>query len=189
MASPIGHSLMGVTIYVAAVRSSEIFRRWKWLILCVIFAAIADVDFIPAAFGGIELANRLHRLGTHTILFAVAVTFLWYIIVKISRRKVDLKLIIILFICMLSHIVLDIFSVDTRPPIGVAAFKPFSDITLYAPVQIFLPIKKMTYSGIFSVHNIYIAIYEVLVFSVVIFIILGLKIFFESRRERNEKEI
>jgi len=182
MASPLGHSMMGVAIYMATVRPADWLKRWGWLFLLILFCAAADFDYLPAAFGRLDLAEKFHRKFTHTFLFAASAALIYLIAGGIIRRKILWKSALILVAAMVIHLGIDIVSLDTKEPRGIAPFEPFSDIRLYSPVILFPNIQKGSYADIVSIHNTKVAVFEIAFFGAIILVAGGLS--FALRRGR-----
>jgi membrane-bound metal-dependent hydrolase YbcI (DUF457 family) len=173
MASPLGHSMMGVAIYVATVNPFERFKRWGWLFLLVLFSVAADLDYLPAAFGRLDLADMFHRKFTHTLLFAVLAVAIYVVVAVIRKGVIVWKAALILFMAMLIHLGIDIISLDENEPRGIAPIEPFSGIYLYSSIAIFPTVLKGSYADIFSLHNVKVALYEIFFFGVLIVLVLG----------------
>jgi membrane-bound metal-dependent hydrolase YbcI (DUF457 family) len=185
MASPLGHSLMGVVIYVATVKSSDWLKRWGWLFLLVLFSMAADLDYLPAAFGRLDLADQFHRKFTHTLIFAVSAVAIYIAAAGIVKRKVMWKAAMILFAALMIHLAIDIVSLDEKEPQGIEPFKPFSDVNLYSPVIIFPSVMKGTYGKIISLHNVKVALFEIAYFGALIIFAGGISVLIEYKRTKN----
>jgi membrane-bound metal-dependent hydrolase YbcI (DUF457 family) len=168
MASPLGHSMMGVAIFFATVKPIEWFKRWGWFFLLMLFSAAADLDYLPAVFNRFDLAERFHRKFTHTLLFAGLATVLYIIVTALIYRKIMWKAASVLLAALIIHLVIDIVSLDEREPYGIAIFEPFNSQYLYSPVVIFPNIEKDSYSRIINLHNIKTALFEVVFFGALI---------------------
>lgn len=184
MPTPIGHSLAGAIIYTATTKERYLLKSWKWLVVCVVFAALADIDFAPALFGKLDLANRVHRHLTHTLLFAIASGAAAFGVLKILRRPQAARDSLVLFLCLASHILLDMLGKDTRPPFGVPFLWPFVGRSFKLPVELFPDLHKSTYAEIFSLHNMGVVAYEVMVFGSILSILIVIKRRRESKKRR-----
>ncbi len=177
--------MMGVAVYLATAKSSEWSRRWGWLFLIVLFSAFADIDFFPALFGRLGLANALHRGITHTVLFAVGATALYLILAGAVRRKFMWKPALILLVAYLIHLVFDIFAEDGKAPYGIAPLYPFNNTYLYGPWLIFPKIHKATWTEVFSFNNVRVALFEIVVFGILIAMVAGLRLFIDRRQRHH----
>ena len=185
MASPLGHSLMGVVIYLATVRSSEWLRRWGWLFLIVLFSASADLDYLPAVFGRLDIANAYHRGLSHTIMFAAGATVLYLIIAGAWTRKLMWKPALVLLVACCIHLLIDVFTEDNKAPYGIAPFRPFSEALLYSSRPVFPTIEKATYSDLSSLHNVKTALFEIGFFGVMAVIAGSVRLFIERHWRRD----
>ena len=175
MSSPIGHSLSGLLLYVATVRAPDLWRRWRWALVCVFFAVLPDLDFLPAAFGSLEMANEMHRSATHTLLFAILAVAAAYGLARLVWLRPTARAMAVLLACLLVHLALDVVTVDLRPPKGIALFEPFSHATVYAPIPFFTYVRKTSYADLISVHNLGVALREAAFFGALIALVLLLK--------------
>jgi len=153
----------------------------------MLVATLADIDFFPALFGNLELANRLHRYLTHTLLFAVLAGLVALAVLKILRKAHPMRNSIVLFACLASHIFLDLLGKDTRPPIGVPLLWPFVRRSFKLPVELFLDLQKGTYAEIFGLHNVRVLAHEVLLLGSLLVIIAVLKIRFGAKHRQIKK--
>ena len=185
MASPVGHSLMGVVIYLATVTSSEWLRRWGWLFLIVLFSAAADLDYLHAVFGRLDLANAYHRGLSHTVLFAIGATVLYLIIAGAWTRKLMWKPALVLLVACCIHLLIDVFTEDNKAPYGIAPFRPFGEVLLYSSRPIFPAIEKATYSDLLSLRNVKAALFETVFFGIMAFIVGAVRLFIERYWRQN----
>jgi len=185
MASPLGHSLIGVALYLATVRSSEWSRRWGWLFLLVLFSTMADIDYFPALLGDIDLANAFHRGLTHTALFAFGIVVLYLITGGIKKHEFLWKPALVLLAASLIHLVLDVVAEDGKAPFGIPVFYPFSNSYYYGPWIIFPKIHKGSYAELFSSANVRVALFEILFFTVLILIAGAGRLIFDRYARRH----
>lgn len=130
MPSPIGHSIMGYTLYRAF--APELPRRqWSVLGLCLFAANAADLDFLPGLLVG-EL-GRFHHGPSHSLLAALLFGMLAAMVFPLQRAfGFTLG-----FLNYLSHVVLDFLIDDPSWPYGVPLFWPFSAEYHMSPVRVF----------------------------------------------------
>jgi membrane-bound metal-dependent hydrolase YbcI (DUF457 family) len=184
MPSPLGHSLAGAIIYSLTTKGSHLLKSWKWLVVCVLFATLADADFVPALFGRLDLANRLHRHLTHTLLFATVTWAAAYGVLRLLRKPSAGRDSVVLFFCCLSHLFLDMLGKDPRPPLGIPLLWPFVRGRLKFPVKLLLDLHKDTYAGLFSFHNLGVLVYEAIVLGTVLLALIFLKLRYELRKRQ-----
>jgi len=173
--TPVGHSLSGAVIYALTTKSENLVTSWRWGVTCMLAAALADIDFLPALFGDLNLANSVHRYFTHTLLFAVVVGLAALGILRVLGKPRPVRASTVLFSCLVAHIFLDLLGKDFRPPIGVPFLWPFVRRSFKLPVQIFPSLLKDTYAEIVSLHNIGVVAVEVLLLGGLFAIVVGVK--------------
>lgn len=129
MATPFGHSLAG---YAIASRSGT---SGYWLIgLCILIANAPDFDFLPGLLSG---APALYHQGiTHSILFGCIVSLV-AAAVYAYRGGPFLQIFYLCSFSYLSHLLLDFFGPDGRPPYGIPLLWPLSDTYFISPVALF----------------------------------------------------
>lgn len=187
MPSPFGHSLAGVIIYTLTTKGRDLLKSWRWLVVCVLFATLADVDFAPALFGRIDVANRFHRHLTHTLLFATVTWAAAYGVLRLLRKPLAGRCCVVLFFCSLSHLFLDLLGKDPRPPVGIPLLWPFVRGRFKLPVKFFPDLHKATYAEIFSLHNLGVVAYEAIVFGTLLLVLIVVKQRYESRKRQVQK--
>jgi inner membrane protein len=156
--SPIGHSLIGIAVgKTTGVPSTT--RPWVWYAFAVVFANVADLDFLPGLF--VRDINRFHHSTSHSLIAALLICLLaGFALQRLSRKAVNFTLpCTILYI---SHLVLDYFSADNVPPCGMPLLWPFSSEHYMSPVTLFTGVKhgnpgdsmSAFLGNIFSMHNL-----------------------------------
>jgi inner membrane protein len=168
MASPIGHALMGYAVYRATSSPKrEDSRTLLWL--CLGLAIAPDLDFVP----GIVLGQpALYHQGiSHSLGVAVVVSLGVALAYSLNRGTIwtDWGR---FFLAYTSHLFIDMFGPDRRPPYGIPALWPFSDAYYQAPLRVFWGVHHAQetstatgdwVSGILSLHNLGAIAIEVLV--------------------------
>ncbi len=157
MSTPVGHSLVGVSICFLVLRK---FSDWKTLLFCAIAACLPDIDFLPGIFAG--NMNYYHHRGTHSIFFAFIVSLaVW----ALAKKKNGFKLGSIAFILVLSHLAIDYIAIDRAAPFGIPLLWPFSGKYFYFRYA-FLPevLRGDSVISIFNWHNLRTMIVELFIF-------------------------
>jgi len=154
MPSPVGHTLF--TLSVMRLSGKETFKS-KFLLLLGLFLGLSpDIDLALIIFFGFKEGGKYHQLYTHSIFFVIIIfLFLFFF----SR---NLKLSLTLSSLVLFHIILDIFSVDLKPPIGVPILSPLSSLSFN--IGILPKIEKSSFSSLFSKNNIHAMLVEIAIF-------------------------
>lgn len=158
MCSPVGHSLVGYTLYLAWNRNYKLIGNWKKIVLYIFAANAPDLDFIPGIFIGD--ANRFHHGISHTLGFSILFALGMYVISRFKRKK-DF---IIFFLLYFGHVLIDFLTADTTAPFGVMLFWPFTKRYFIFFHSLFLDIHHFTLSELFDLHNIKAMAWEMIIF-------------------------
>src|SRR5262245_59127973 len=131
MASPLGHALAGLAI--GRIPDSEHAGSAHWLVpACALLAIAPDLDFVPGWIAG---QPALYHQGVSHSFFVGALTAAAAALL-IARGSGVWRCFAWLFAAYVSHLAIDWLAGDTRPPIGMPLFWPFSDATFISPVPI-----------------------------------------------------
>ena len=177
MPSPVGHSLIGFTVYRASARLDEPFG-WRKSALYLFAANAPDLDFIPGLFIGEP--NRFHHGPSHSLAFAALFGLSLGLVLhtmKIDSIRRGFPILVGLY---LSHIGLDCLSIDTAAPYGMPLFWPMSE-TYYKAGIAFLPDIRRSNSAtsfvisLFSAHNFRSVAAECVLFLPLVPLVLALK--------------
>ncbi len=166
MPSPIGHSLIGLAIGVAAMPGEtpgtplprRLFRR-RWMLLgCMVVANLPDIDFIPGLLVGDM--NAYHYNLTHSIGWAVLVGFgLWFLL-RAVRPRTGLACLVLLLALLGSHLLADFWCEDRSPPYGMPIYWPLSNRWHTAERPLFMAMDKDTFRDVFTLANLPAALRE-----------------------------
>ena len=125
--------------------------KWRWALAgCVVLANFPDVDYVPGILSG-DL-NAYHHFYTHTPGWCALVAVGVWGAMRFFRgaRAPAFGWILAL---LLSHLVADYMTEDTRPPIGIMALWPLNDQFYISPVTIFRHWKKSQFAELLQWHN------------------------------------
>ncbi len=156
MPSPIAHSLAGLVVSRAQCKNAKrVTRPTVVALVAVVAANLPDADFLPGLLTGD--ANRFHHTFTHSFGFLVAVMLATSLLARASRSAPAFWTGLVAF-GVASHLLLDFFTVDSRPPFGIPLFWPFSNRAFLAPHPFFLDIQRSGspsefFQSLFSTHN------------------------------------
>jgi len=165
MASPVGHSLAGVALYIFLTRKTDwpaIRADWKTAALLVTAANLPDVDFLIgyAVYGD---PNRIHGGWTHAGLFAVAATL---VLAGLHRFKPSVGTAgWAYFFAVASHGVLDFFTgplIGFHTAYGVDFLWPIYNEKLRSPVTFFQGPRHRTMEQLLNTANLWGMGYELL---------------------------
>jgi inner membrane protein len=178
MPSPIGHSLLGFSIYFIFNRKARLRQDWKKILLYIFCANIPDLDLLPGALQGD--INKYHHGVTHTLGFSIFLALIVAAILKIKKSEKILFPFLLTFLLLFSHVVLDLFAQDTAPPYGVMLLWPFTS-QYFISFPLFLQISRgSSWISIFNSANVGALLRELIIFLPII----GVFYFFrKSKRE------
>jgi membrane-bound metal-dependent hydrolase YbcI (DUF457 family) len=129
MATPIGHSLAGLTAMALAPRRD----RRPLFVLALVMANLPDLDFLPGLLVG---RPALHHQGiSHSLGVAAAASLVAALVLR--QRGIALGVAgRVALVAYTSHLALDLVGPDSRPPIGIPLLWPLSDAAVISPVTI-----------------------------------------------------
>jgi inner membrane protein len=167
MATPLGHSLAGYAIssfFSPAKQRSRVLL----IFLPIIMANLPDLDFLPGILKG---APALYHQGiAHSLGVALMVSLAVAVFYRVNGFSAR-SMFILCFTCYASHLILDFFGPDDRPPYGIPLFWPVVDRSFISPIPILIGVHhagttnasiREWIQGILTVHNLGAMIVEVL---------------------------
>lgn len=137
MALPIAHAAAGYLVHRATRRVPDEGRSsesWRRAALFMFVGNLPDLDFLIGFVVG--RPGMLHRGVSHTLLAAVVFGLAAGAAARWSRRDRFAPVALALGIAYLSHLVLDYFTIDSRPPAGGQFLWPLSAAYFIAPLPI-----------------------------------------------------
>ncbi len=138
MASPVAHTLLGFALFNLWPFGSRDFQIQPGVLYGLVAAAslTPDLDFIPGLLLGNP--NRFHQTFSHSLSMAFLLALGFGAILRLRYRGSSwLRWSSLLLILIASHLLLDFFTEDQRPPIGFPLFWPFSEDPQTSPLPIF----------------------------------------------------
>lgn len=182
MASPVGHSLAGLSLYLFVNRRKngpEVRADWRTVALFAVAANLPDLDFLIGyvAYGD---PNRIHGGWTHAAPFAAAAAVGLTGLHRFGPSVMKTGL--IYFAAVFSHGCLDLFTgpvIGIHPSYGVNLLWPFVHPKIRAPVTFFQGTRHRTLDQLVSEENLWGVLYELCVF---VPLILGMLYLFRNDR-------
>ncbi len=132
MASPLAHVLAGLALGRAFDDSSG-RGALALSIGCVALALAPDLDFLPGLLQG--QPALYHQGPSHSLVAGLALSLGAALLLRRDRRHL-LRTWLLFFAAFGSHLAIDSLGPDSRPPIGIPLFWPFSDTSWLAPVTL-----------------------------------------------------
>jgi inner membrane protein len=132
VATPIGHALAGYAVYRVSAYKREDRRTLLWL--CLFLAIAPDFDFAPGILMG--QPSLYHQGISHSLGLASVVSLILALVYGLNRGTVWAEW-SWFFLAYASHLVIDLFGRDARPPYGIPLFWPIGAEHYLAPLQIF----------------------------------------------------
>ena len=170
MASPVGHSLCGISLYLLLKQRGNldsIKKDWRVILLFVILANIPDIDFLIGMifFGH---ANAIHGTITHSILFALVGSVVVALIYRSKSHEAFLGILYASMILIVSHDLIDVFSAKKigfyTSGEGAALFYPFIGHKIHSPLALFYGIGHKDFAQLTSIRNLWTIVFEILIF-------------------------
>lgn len=181
---------MGYALY-DSIRKDDARFSWRLLLLLMILANLPDIDFLPGLLVG--NANQWHHhYYSHSLGAAIVVGVLAaFFYTKGTDRKFALYF-GLLFGAYFSHLVLDYFTADTSEPFGLPMFWPLTSEYFYSPITVFLSVHKIGasdqfFQSLFTLHNLRVVLWEVVVFVPVLSIIRIAKVIKAKSRTKERR--
>jgi membrane-bound metal-dependent hydrolase YbcI (DUF457 family) len=134
MASPYGHVLVGLGLFNLWYPRLVVSRVKTLLLYGLVILGVCspDLDFVPGLFfENLDWFHHgpFHSLGMAIGLFLIAGFFMAFF----KRNRSFLKTSGFVFVLIFSHLLLDFFTEDLKPPFGFPLFWPFSSTYFLSP--------------------------------------------------------
>lgn len=154
MATPVGHMLAGASASVGAHAGGT--SPWR-LGVGALLGAAADLDFVPGLLLGDPA--RFHHGPSHSLGFALLVGAVAWVVASRNRWRWALAA----GGAYASHLLLDFLTFDPSSPVGIPLLWPLSEAYLISPLT---PLPRVLHSSVsvFNLHNVGVALLEVVLF-------------------------
>lgn len=174
MASPIAHSLAGVTIFYMACGWTG---KSPWfLAVLVVAACLPDFDLLP----GLLIGNWdiFHRTFSHSIFTAAFSGVLFFLCLHVFGVSLKLIRSLLWTLAVFSHLLIDWLTFDNVSPRGIALFWPINNTHLMSKSTIFLHVDRDdVFTNDTILHNLQAGAIELLILLPVALVVR--KIFFQ----------
>ncbi|HWN81925.1 MAG TPA: metal-dependent hydrolase [Candidatus Udaeobacter sp.] len=163
------------------------FALYVWAALLVFAANAPDLDFVPGILLGEP--DRFHHGPAHSLGGAIIFAGLAWLVARALRRRQALPIAALMGAGFMSHLFLDMCSLDTRAPNGVPLFWPFSSAYIMLPLPVFMDIQRNTaasnfFTSLLSRHNLQAISWEFVVMGLVLAIQRACSLVITGLRER-----
>jgi inner membrane protein len=139
MATPIGHSLAGYAVYRFSAPTADA-DRVHLACLCILLSVAPDLDFLPGVLMG--QPALYHQGVSHSLGFALLVSLTLAGIYTL-RGWAFSTIFQLSFFAYASHLALDFFGPDGRPPYGIPLLWPLSMEYFISPVPLLLGVRHV----------------------------------------------
>lgn len=163
--TPIGHTLTGLAIGYLAIPRTTAFR--PKLILLAAFALFASAPDLPLPYWGHYRYDISHSVFSTAAGIVLLWSVLWWRFR--GREPVGWRVMLGLAVAWYSHLLLDTMYNHAQ---GIAMFWPVSDKSIALPVPW---LSRGDRDHIFSLHNVMVAVYELLTFAPLVLIVYLVK--------------
>lgn len=148
MPTPVAHAIAGACIAALAARRLPAAGALPVAAAVVFAANLPDLDYLAVVRGRAAMES-FHHGPLHSIGFVAAAAL--PLALPLRRRLGLARAWLLLAGAGLSHLLLDLVVVDSKPPVGFPFFWPLSAERFHAPVAIFPGIDRVR---IFSARNL-----------------------------------
>lgn len=165
-----GHSLTGLLV-LGALSRPEAWRPGP-LAAAAVAGAAADLDFLPGLLLGDP--SRFHQGITHSLAASLAFGILAGAVVRPVALGPPVRRMALFALLYASHLLLDLFAVDTSVPVGIPLLWPLSAAAVHAPVSLFADVHHgASWAAFINGHNLETLAQETLLFGSVTALVLG----------------
>ena len=131
------------------------------MFICILIANAPDIDLLFGLFIG--SLNRYHHLVTHTLGWTLLTAFCIWLYGKFTLKNRPVFAFWFVFLLVASHLIIDVFTSDTKKPIGIMLAWLFSERYWHSGISVFPAPEKKTFADVFSLHNLKNAGWELMI--------------------------
>jgi hypothetical protein len=153
MCTPFAHGLAGYTVLVLGEPrlATNLRTNLQAMGTGFVFGCMADADFLVAYYT--KAPALQHHYFSHSILIALCIGVVAYLLLRALIQTRVFRTALLLMAAYGSHLLLDYFTHDGSPPIGIPLLWPFTGKHFVAPVEFFLSIHRGSMQELFGSHN------------------------------------
>ena len=156
--SPVAHTALGIFGWRLFADS----RNRKTLTLFIIIASLPDIDFALFFLYG-KAGPGMHQLYTHNVFFVFITALFFSPLFKTGKERFGF------FLVAFSHLGLDFLTIDGAAPFGFRMFYPLWE--KHFNLGILPNLWKANLGDVFSIHNVLVVGFEILLFWVPLMLI------------------
>jgi membrane-bound metal-dependent hydrolase YbcI (DUF457 family) len=132
MATPYGHALVGLSLFSIWFPKKAVSISPLGVVAIILGSIAPDWDFLPGLLSGNP--SRFHQGIFHSLGMAFGLALAGGAVIKGLQKEFSFfKISSFLFILVFSHLVLDFFTEDLKPPYGFPFLWPFYSAPLGFP--------------------------------------------------------
>jgi inner membrane protein len=137
LATPYGHALLGLSLLLIWMPNPrpQALKGWTRVGLFLLLAEAPDLDFLPGIIAGSP--GRFHQGEFHSLGFALGLALGVGWAANWLRGYAFWPCGGVAFLLVFSHLALDFFTQDLRPPFGFPIFWPLTAERFLSPIPIF----------------------------------------------------
>jgi membrane-bound metal-dependent hydrolase YbcI (DUF457 family) len=157
---------LGIWRFVPVCASLKEALQLAWqkralMLICILISLAPDIDLFFGLLAG--NLNVYHHLVTHTLSWSLLTALCIWFYARFALKTRPSFALWFVFLLVAAHLVVDIFTADTRRPIGIMLAWPFSEGLWHSPVSVFKSPTKKNFADIFTVYNLELAGLEFLI--------------------------
>jgi membrane-bound metal-dependent hydrolase YbcI (DUF457 family) len=164
MASPVGHTLSGLSLYLLIRGRTGTRLTLLEGVTVVLVSNLPDLDLIPGMLAGDS--SLWHHRFTHSFFFAftLSICIILALVLLKGAGEIDGRMVVAVGALICLHIGLDFFTEDPHPPHGSQVFWPFSREYFLSPWTFLDRVRREPPNLMMIREWVLIALKEILIF-------------------------